>query len=184
MRKRVSRALMQSKSANRSSVDFRPSVSCQLLTFPPKSQCVYTRREESRPSGHDGCERTRAPVMRADIRHGPQHNTLAGYINARAQSTRLTKPVAPRGRTIHQGQRRWWLPAEDQSAPHVITDVPAISNFFSAPLARTRKAWRERKSGKGAAVAMSGAEIRVMRCPCLCRKDALARSKNFTPPRK
>ena len=47
-------------------------------------------------SEHDGCERTRAPVMRADIHDGPEHNTLqseAGYIDARPQSARLTKPV-------------------------------------------------------------------------------------------
>ena len=43
--------------------------------------------------------------MRADIHDGPEHNTLqaeAGYIDARPQSARLTKPLATRGRTIHR----------------------------------------------------------------------------------
>src|SRR5215471_5763621 len=46
--------------------------------------------------------------MHVDIHHGPEHNTLqpeAGYIDARPQLPDRRKPLATRGRTIHQGQR-------------------------------------------------------------------------------
>jgi hypothetical protein len=62
--------------------------------------------------------------MRADIHDGPEHNTLqseAGYIDARPQPAKLTKPLATRGRTIHSGQTLHF------------DGRPATSDFTSTP---------------------------------------------------
>ena len=47
----------------------------------------------------------------------------AGYIDARPQSARLTKPLATRGRTIHSGQSRRFCSVRRMSGSGVISEI-------------------------------------------------------------
>jgi len=68
--------------------------------------------------------------MRADTHGGPEDSTLqaeAGYIDARPQANRSTKPLAMHGRTIHLGQSRAFVEGRSSDGSAPLRDLPALA---------------------------------------------------------
>src|SRR6266568_2531229 len=63
--------------------------------------------------------------MRADIHDGPEQmlQSKAGYIDARPLTASSAKPLATRGRTIHEGQSRRFDAQPATSGPLRSTDI-------------------------------------------------------------